>query len=356
MNKPLSLHQFVTGAMPGNAIYNEAVIMRDALRRWGFRAEIYAERIHPSLRGAARPYTRYRPNGEPVLFHYSLGSRLSDDLLQLSGPLILRYHNVTPPRLMAGMAPWLRDGAAKGRRDLPLFAARTSLALADSAYNQRDLTAAGFERTAVLPLIQPEDLFQAQPAPSFLARFRDGRVNLLFVGRIAPNKRQEDVMKTLYAYRQINPSARLLLAGSEGGAGMYGRWLRRFARQYDLEKDVFFLGQVTQAELAALYRASHIFVCMSEHEGFGNPLVESMRFDLPVMAYAAAAVPETLGGAGILVKEKRYPVIAETIHLLQTDETFRQAVIAGQRERAAAFQQKKLLAQFQTYVSQRHRK
>ena len=347
-----AVHQFVTGATPGNAIYNEALIMQQALRRRGLPSEIFAERIHPSLQKVATPYDQYRPQADDVLlFHYSLGSALSDYLLGLPQTLLLRYHNVTPPHFLVGANPWLRAGAEKGQRDLPLFASRNALALADSAFNEQDLLAANFPKTAVLPLIQPDELFNVQPDGELLSQLSDGRTNLLFVGRIAPNKRQEDLLKTLYFYRQIDPSARLLLVGSEDGAGGYGRFLRTVAQDFGLETAVQFSGHVSLAQLAAYYRTASVYVCLSEHEGFCQPLVESMRFGVPVVAYASTAVPGTMGDSGILIQQKNYPVLAELIYLLVTDLTLKESIIAGQTERVAAFATDDLLAQFERWIT-----
>lgn len=349
-----NVHQFVTGATPGNAIMAEAQVMQAALQAWGYSSHIFAERIHATLQRTVRPYTAYRPSaGDLLLFHYSLGSDLSDFVLGCAAPLLLRYHNVTPARYLAGAHPWLRAGAEKGRRDLPRFAARTALALADSPYNAQELIAAGFANTAVLPLIQPTELYEAAPDTAVLSRFRDGRTNLLFVGRIAPNKRQEDLLKALYFYRQIDPQARLLLVGSEDGAGQYGRWLRGFVQQFGLQEAVHFGGHVSTAQLAAYYRAADVFVCLSEHEGFCQPLVESMMFDVPILAFAETAVPGTLGNAGVMVTAKQFPVIAELIHLLVTDAQLRQEVIAGQQARRQAFAQDALLQQFRRILLQR---
>ncbi|WP_420645722.1 glycosyltransferase [Candidatus Leptofilum sp.] len=347
-----TIHQFVTGATPGNAIYNEAKIMQQALRGWGLRSDIFAERIHPSLQKTVAHYEQYRPQPEDVLlFHYSLGSALSDYLLTLPQKLLLRYHNVTPSRYLVGAHPWLHAGAAKGRRDLPLFANRTVLALADSAFNEKDLATAQFTKTAVLSLIQPNDLFHTESDHDLRNKLANGQTNLLFVGRMSPNKRQEDLLKTLYFYRQIDPTARLLLVGSEDGAGSYGRFLRTLAQELGLETAVQFSGHVSDAALAAYYQAASVYVCLSEHEGFCQPLVESMRFGLPIVAYASTAVPGTLGNAGILIQEKNYPVLAELIHLLVTDSALREKVIVGQTERAKAFQQDRLLAQFEELVT-----
>jgi glycosyltransferase involved in cell wall biosynthesis len=301
------------------------------------------------MRGRALHFTRYRPSPHDlVILHYSTGSALTEYVRALRVPLILVYHNVTPPDFMTGVGLGEKERARRGREILADLRNQTVLSLARSEYSRTELVEMGFDNVQVLPVIMPDELFDIPPDEGVLARFGTGdkRTSLLFVGRVAPNKRQEDLIKLLYFYRQIDPQARLFLVGSWGNSRRYADWLRQFARRLNLSDDVHLCGHVSTAELAAYYRLADVFVCMSEHEGFGIPLVESMRFGVPIVAYASTAVPGTLGGAGILIKHKSYPIIAETIHLLQTDATFRARIIARQHERQSAFGREKVLADF----------
>jgi glycosyltransferase involved in cell wall biosynthesis len=267
----------------------------------------------------------------------------------LDVPLLLVYHNVTPPHFFVGTSAEVAERTRHGRDELPVFRERALLALADSEFNRRDLIKAGYGRTGVVPVIVPDTLRQVSPDVDVLARLEDG-VNLLCVGRVTPNKRPEDVIKVLYYYRQIEPRARLFLVGHTAYYYPYVCWLRGLVAGLGLEDAVTFTGHVSDATLAAYYRRADVFVYMSEHEGFGIPLVESMRFEVPIIAYASTAIPETLGGAGILVRQKHFPAVAELVYLLQTDADLRARVVARQKARARDFAPDVILEQFRGYL------
>jgi len=344
-----NIHQMQVAAATENSIGNEVLELQAALRRWGYRSEIYAEQIAPDMHGRARHYSDYRPSRHDLLIlHYSTASALMEAARDWNVPLILMYHNITPPEYLTGIGGGEKERARRGRAALAGLCKQTALAVARSEYSRADLTEMGFDHIQVLPLILPDTLFQVAPDAEVLARYaHDAAVKLLFVGRVVPNKRQEDLIKALYFYRQINPQARLFLVGSWSNTRRYADWLRRFAQRLGLNDAVHFCGHVSTAELAAYYRLADVFVSMSEHEGFGIPFVEAMRFGVPIVAFAAAAVPETLGGTGILIRRKVYPIVAEAIHLLNTDATFRSRLTAGQHHRQQVFARERVLVDFQ---------
>lgn len=347
-----NVHQMVGNAGPGNSVSAGALVLRSKLHAWGYDSAIYAETVAPtSTWGDILPFERYKPtNADLLIFHYTDASPLSDYVKTLDVPLILVYHNVTPPEFFVGANAKVVQYTQRGRAELIAFREQTLLALADSEFNQRDLIEAGYTHTDVIPVIIPNTLQQVTPDANILAQLKDG-VNLLCVGRVVPNKRFEDVIKTLFYYRQIEPQAHLFLVGHTH-TRPYVQWLHSLVAWLGLDKAVTFTGQVSDAALAAYYRRSDVFVYMSEHEGFGIPLVEAMRFGVPVIAYASTAVPETLGGAGILVTQKRFAVVAELIHLLQTDAELRQRIVARQLERARAFEPDVALAGFRELLEQ----
>lgn len=337
MTRPV-LHQVTVGATIGDAITDQAFLLRRWLREMGFVSEIFAEHIHPALAKEVRPVTAYRPRpGEKwLVYHHSIGSSVVERLLDLPLQLIVIYHNITPPEFFAFVDPALAQQMEEGRNQLYALRPHTALALADSPYNEKDLCAVGFPRTGVLAITLDESRYNLPPNPELLARFDGTGPLLLFVGRMVPNKKQEDLIRLLYFYRRIEPSARLILVG-EGWLPTYERWLRNLARDLDMGEAVVFTGYVSQQDLVTYYRLADVYVSMSEHEGFGKPLVESMYFGVPVVAYKTAAVPDTLGGAGVLVLHKDYEAIAELIHLLQTDDVLRARILAGQRWRVRHF-------------------
>ena len=213
----------------------------------------------------------------------------------------------------------------------------TDLALGVSEYNRRELSAAGFSRTGVVPLTNDWSTLSERPSRSVLLKHRTGEGNLLSAGRIVPNKRFEDLLQVFFYYKNLlQPKARLFLVGFHKGSETYLRYLRSIIQELEL-KDVVFTGHVTNAELLAYFKLASVYLCLSEHEGFCMPLMEAMHFGVPVMAYAATAVPDTLGSAGVLIKEKNYPEIAEMAALLCDDREFRERIVEGQYRRLKEF-------------------
>jgi L-malate glycosyltransferase len=336
MRKP-ALHQFIVGAMPGDAITAQAFLLRKWLQEAGFRSTIFAENVDPDLTRQVRSYLRYQPSrsGEIVLLHHSMGSTVVDHLLSLNVRFLLLYHNVTPSAFFSNADPALVGQLERGRKQLTLLREKTLLALADSAYNERELLNLGYDATAVLPIVLDESRYRLNPNSDLLARYRDGR-NLLFVGRLVPNKRQEDLIKLLYYYRRIEPDARLFLVGASW-IDAYTDWLKELAEGMGLRDVVIFTDYISQRDLVTYYRLADLYVSMSEHEGFGKPLIESMYLDVPVLAYSAAAVPGTLGNAGILVLRKDYEALAELVHIIMNDDALRERVLTQQRKRVRDF-------------------
>ncbi|MGH2543657.1 MAG: glycosyltransferase [Ardenticatenaceae bacterium] len=337
MAKPI-LNQVTVGATFGDAITDHALLIRRWLREWGFESEIYAGSFHPGLAKEVRPAVNYRPRaGERwVILHHSTGSPLVEWLLDLPVEFILVYHNITPPEFYAPVNPALAEEMREGRRQLHALRPRTALAVAVSEYNQLGLVAEGFPRTGILPISLDERRYDLPSKPELVERLEGSGPLLLFVGRQVPNKRPEDLIKLLYYYRRIEPAARLILLG-DPWLPSYGQWLLELARDLGLGDVVLILGHVSQQELVTYYRLADLYVSMSEHEGFGKPLIESMYLGLPILAYAAAGVPYTLGGAGVLFHKKEYEALAELVHLLVTDNVLRERIVAGQRERVQDF-------------------
>ncbi len=332
------LHQVIVGAMIGDAITDEALLIRRWLREAGYRSEIYAESIHPALEHDVRSWYTYRRHaGEArLIYHHSIGTSVVDRLLELPLRLILIYHNVTPPAFFAAVNPALARQLQLGHEQLATLRELTDLALADSAYNAEDLRQAGFEHTGVLPISLDPDRYTLAPNPELQARFQNSGPRLLFVGRMAPNKKQEDLIKLMYYYRRIDPAARLLLAG-DPWVPAYDQWLRELTAHLGLRDAVVFVGHVSQADLVTYYGLADVYVSMSEHEGFGKPLIESMYLGVPVLAYAAAAVRGTLGEAGLLFRHKHYEALAEAVDVLVRETPLRRRIIARQRDWARQF-------------------
>jgi glycosyltransferase involved in cell wall biosynthesis len=345
----MKVHQILPSLAPGDAIGNEVLLMRDLLRSWGYESDIFAQHIHPDVQ--ARPYKEYELESSPqnlLIYHFSIGSEVSNFIKGLPDRKIMIYHNITPPHFFRGINDNLMFLLDEGRKELGSLSREFDLALADSEYNRIELEGAGYPETGLLPLLIDFSKYQSFN-PDIVEKYSDGRVNILFVGRISPNKKHEDIIKTFYYYKCINPKARLLLPGGYDGCELYFQSLRSLVQRLGLS-DVYFLEKVPFKDLVSYYMVSDVFLCMSEHEGFNVPLVESMFFDVPIIAYNSSAIPYTLGDAGILVKSKRYVEIAELINLIVGDPDIRGKLVHRQKERLQVFEYSKIAAQFYNII------
>lgn len=350
------IHQLVAGFSRGDAISNEAMVMRRLFREWGHESEIYCERrrILPELRNEARDLDDLSAtcrSGDVVFLHLSIGSRANEIFPGLPGKKALLYHNITPPGYFALVQPSTAADLARGRTQAAALAGAATVNLADSAFNAGELSEWGYPPAAVFPLMLDFAKLGGAVDRATLRRFGDGKANILFVGRCAPNKKIEDVIAAFACYQKgVNAHSRLILAGSFAGTERYQRLLLTMVRDLKLD-NVVFTGSIPQQQLNACYRSAHVFLCMSEHEGFCIPLVESLVHRVPVLAFAAAAVPETLGGAGVLFRDKHAESIAEMMGRLVGDGALRKAVLARQDERLAAFQARDLAQELRNHLA-----
>jgi len=264
----------------------------------------------------------------------------------------LLYHNVTPAAYMEWANKQVANTLVAGRKQVKALASSPHLALAASQYNASELQAAGYHDVRVLPLVIDIDAVKTRPDRSTLKRFSDGRTNVLFVGRGAPNKKIEDLLRAIAHYRNVVDSeARLIHVGSWAGMEHYRCVVDGIIKELRIEDGVHFAGSVSQSELAAFYECSDMFLCMSEHEGFCIPLLESMMHDLPVLAHASAAIPETMDGAGILVQTRDMPLIVELMARVMSDRPLRDAVIRGQQDRLARYRARDLEQELRSHLA-----
>ncbi|HYT69259.1 MAG TPA: glycosyltransferase family 4 protein [Vicinamibacterales bacterium] len=337
----MKIHQWVPAAHRGDAIGDSARKVRAMLREMGHDSELFALTIDDDLRGDVLPFAdASATKGDVTIFHFALPSPMTGAFAKLQGVKVLQYHNITPAAFFAPYDAALFRLAALGRRELATLAGCVDLALGDSDFNRQELEALGFARTGVMPIaVNTERITDAPPRPALERILRDGLINILFVGRIVPNKKIEDHIRLAELYkRYVDSYYRFIFVGRYDGLPRYYLQIRALIAQYEMLPDRFwFTGAVPDEDLAAFYRWSDAYVSLSEHEGFCVPLVEAMAADVPVVAYAAGAVPETLGGAGLLFAPKDLEVAAELLGSVVYDRSVRDGVLEGQRRRLQDF-------------------
>ena len=339
----------------GDAVSNSAVNIMMALRERSFTTEIYAINIHPKMQKLAKSMDKFKPEKwDVMIYHMAIGCDLPN--LFSNWNTIkhkwMIYHNITPSHFFSGFDKNSEELSELGRQQLHNLKDVITLAIADSNYNKLELDELGYKNTVTLPIILSFEDYNIEPNKVIFNRYKDDYVNILFVGRIAPNKKHEEIIKIFYYYKKyVNPQSRLFLVGSYHGMERYYANLERLVEELDLQ-DVIFTGHVPFRDIITYYRVSDIFLCMSEHEGFCVPLLEAMYFDLPILAYNSTAIPETLGESGILINQKNYIEIAEMIDYIMKNDKIRHQIINKQKERLAYFSKDKVIEGFLKIVGE----
>ena len=335
------VHQWVPAAHRGDAVGDNARALRAFFRASGHESDLFALSVDESLSDDVRPWADPDARqGDVTILHFAMPSPMTAALATLPGARVLCYHNVTPPHFFADYDRELVRLTTLGRHELQGLAGRVDLAAGVSDFNRRELEDMGFSPTTVLPLIVDTGrLTDAGRSPALERLLQDGLTNVLFVGRLAPNKKIEDHIRLAEHYkRYVDVYYRFIFVGRHEAVPRYYRAVRALVSEYRMLPERFwFTGPVPDIELAAYYRNAHAYVSLSEHEGFCAPLVESMAMDVPILAYAATAVPETLAGAGMSFAPKDLEQAAELLGSLVYDEPLRRGVLDGQRTRLRDF-------------------
>lgn len=356
----MKVYQFVHTLNYGDAISGEALAIQAFLRHVGIEEEILALHAHEKVAHHCSVLSTKNLIFEEkpccLIHHYSIASPFNE--LFKGSPAACRvviFHNLTPDHWFLGYNPRVVKDLRQGAAELPEILDVADVVLADSEFNARELQQFGCMRAEVLPLLIDTQKWQipANPGIEGILRSQSGS-NVLHVGRLAPNKCLEDIIKTFYFYHhKIDPKSKLWLIGSDIDTEIYSFELKRLVSELRLKEAVEFVGSVADSELRAFYEGCDAYLCMSEHEGFCMPLIEAMHFGLPVIAYASTAVGETLGSGGILLEEKQPALIAELLDLVVKDAALRSRFIAEGKRRAQGFSESAFRERFREAILNR---
>ena len=345
--------QFTPSVSYGDAVSNDVFAMSDILTKRGYNNLIVAYGASKKVEDRVVLLQDFKSKPRDVfIYHMSIGSGLTEYVINAKVKhKIMVYHNITPAHFFNGI-PSVQVGCISGRAQLTELVDHIDFAICDSDYNKEELDILGYKNTVTLPIIfDDSDYKNTVPSEKLLKKYKDdGYTNILFVGRIAPNKKQEDVISSFHVYNKyINPKSRLILVGSSTSMENYKESLEDFIKEHNIE-NVIFPGHISFADILAYYKLADVFLCQSEHEGFCVPLLEAMVFDVPIIAYSSSAIPYTLGNSGIMFKQKDHRIVAELINLVVTDKEFREKIIEGQRKRLADFEINKVKSEFMDLI------
>ena len=326
-----AVHQLLPAAWPRDAITEQAFAWRDLLAHWGYSSEIVSEHVHPDLLGSVHRLDRSARrllNRGSVVIHYAVWSETVDAALRAKGPVGLCYHNITPGDLLREFNPATADMCDRGRAELAVFRGRIDALITPSSYNAAELRDAGIGEAAVVPLLLdlPDGVRRRAPSSEPV---------VMTVGRIVPNKRIEDVIKgfTLFQ-RHRAPAASLVVVGSDAGFERYRQALDVLVARLGTQ-NVTFTGPISSEARDAWYDRADAYLSMSVHEGFCAPLIEALAHGAPVVARGAGAVPETLGGAGLLLDGADFPLVSEALYEVTSSRSTRDALYEAADRRLA---------------------
>ncbi|MBU1626615.1 glycosyltransferase [bacterium] len=327
----------LTPALHQNDAVGESILeIHRTIESWGHDSNIFSLTIDLPLKGTAREvneFEKFDAESSVNILHFAVPSPLTNMLKASKGKKMLIYHNITPPDFFKGISNEMVHISTVGREELASLAGHVDYALGDSPFNEAELKGFGFEKTGVFPILLNPERYKIEKVKPLESLFgKDDFHNILFTGRITPNKRIEDVIRCFYYFKHnYFYDSRLFIIGNPAGFENYDRYLRELAERLELN-EVYFTGKVDQDELVTYYSVSDLFITMSEHEGFCVPILESFMFDVPVVAYNGTAIPYTMGDGGILVNKKRYDEIAGIMAEVIKNKAFRDNIIKKQRK------------------------
>ena len=325
MNRFAGVHQFHPTTAHGDAITQQMLELQRCLEQMGLNSQIFAVHVEAGLQDRIQPIQSYDGSPDNVLLvHHSLGNPVLDEVCDLSDEIVAIYHNLTPERYFSD--PRFRQLIRLGHEQLALLSHRSRVGIADSNYNRREMLAVGFRRVEVLPVRVDYKRFARVAAESPFES-----TDWLYVGRIVGNKCQHELVQAFAMYTgAFDNEARLVLIGDTTVSEYYVDFVRSEAVRLGISDRVVILGKVSDRQLVSAFAGAGVFVSMSEHEGFGVPIVEAMAAGLPVVAFGGAAVPEVMGGAGILLRDKAPEVVAATVQAIRADPAMRNRLVERQ--------------------------
>lgn len=337
----------------GDAVSNDALAIHRLLKREGYDAILCVERANYVPQNEKIISTldlSFIDSDDIVLYHLSTGTTLNYRFGRLKCRKIVRYHNITPPQFFQNLMTLKVASSMDGYYGAKYLADKVDLCICDSDFNRQDLIRMNYRCPIyVAPILMAFEDYRTKPDHNIL-QMLENHVDIIFTGRIAPNKRQEDVIRAFYYYQKYyNPDARLHLVGNPSGMEPYYEKLQGYIKRLG-GCNVHFTGHIPFAEMLAYYKGADLFLCMSDHEGFCVPLVEAMYFSLPIVAKDAAAVGETLGDSGVLLKDSNPIEAAAIMNRIIRDEQLRNSVIESEKTRLLDFETQKVEKQILTII------
>ena len=333
--------QMVDALDYGDGVSNDIINLHLLMDNMKVDNTVYSRWMNERVAHYTHDINTYSPKEDDyILYHYSGKSTILEQVLDYNLPVILRYHNITPPKYLVQDNPELADRCREGIEQIKSNVRFFDFYCGDSEFNNRDLIAYGADadRAYVLPVAMNLSKLHETATDKKIIQEMKKHPNIIFVGRIAPNKCIEDVLDVFDNFHKYyNDKAFLYLVGNMQQTGTYTKYIQDKINKLTSKEHIIMTGKVDDSQLSSYYSGADVFLCMSEHEGFCIPLLEAMEFNIPVIAYDAGAVAGTMGESGILVKNKVVPIVAGLLNELTINPFLRSRVVQEQQKHLQEF-------------------
>ncbi len=333
----LQVHQLVPTITPRDAVGNHTFRLREILRSMGYSSDIFAMFRHGEVAGDTYLADQLPSDAHAVIYQFSIGSPLAERWARHPGRRLVNYHNITPVELVGRWDGLLDAEVRLGRQQMADYATRCHHAICDSEFNQSELDELGYVSTETIPVLF--DVAASPPDKAITGSIKRSKrgLQVLFVGRIAPNKAHHDLVAAVKVVRDVyGNDAHLHIVGTDGPPG-YRRLVDEIVQTAEMSQHVTFHGSVSQSALVAFYQATDVFLCLSDHEGFCVPVIEAMHHGLPVVAYDCTAVGGTVGDGGLLLADKHPMIVGAALARIAQDQGLADHLAAAGRRRSADF-------------------
>lgn len=346
VDKRKKVVQVVGSLYFGDAVGNDVLAIQRALKEAGYVTGIFSSAIDKRLPEHTAFHLEQVPKlseDDIVIYHFGSADRSFELIRDLQCKKILRYHNVTPPEFFAGFDKNSERSTTNGLKQIAAMKDFFDYGMVDSEFNKQDLVRMGHSYPIdVVPILISFEDYKRKPSEAVIEKYgKDDYQNIVFVGRIVPNKKDDDLIRCFADYkRTYQAKSRLILVGNYAGQDTYYNKLQDVMKEEELQdgKDVILTGHISFADILAYYSVADLFLCLSEHEGFCVPLIEAMFFEKPILAYDMAAVPQTLGDAGMLIADKTPKYVAEKMHEILTSEELKEQYRKAAKRKIEALQ------------------
>lgn len=333
----------------GDGVSNDVINKHNIFLEMGFEAEIYSKWSNEKVNNFRKEITKLKVDKNDILLHHFSGkSNILDEVMKAKCKKYLVYHNITPESYLKSDING--ESYNEGIKQIEKMHINYSGFLADSEYNAECLRNIGITRDIdILPIA-----INFSNIDTYLKKHTKSQKMekiFLFVGRVAPNKKHEDIIDIFdYYYKNIDSNCKLIFVGNYVDYMDYYIKLQEKLKLLCLSNTVVFTGKVDEKQLYQNYLDADIFICMSEHEGFCIPLLESMYCGLPTLAYDAGAIKTTMGDSGVIISYKNKERIAKLIYIILNNKRINKQIIDKQNKWVRQFAKEEIKLQIKDLI------